>query len=312
MRRFLTVSTLLVAGGPLLAPGAGQPYAAPAAPPALTGPAALPARYAAVRTAVRTAAATADRVHDTGRARAFRALAAPGRTLLSFDPRGSGRAVEVIGDLAAASRVAVVVPGADGRLTNFDDAKWAGGGARAVAAEARAQAPGTRLAVVAWLGYASPSTTSLAVATTGRADGGARALRALITDLHRADPRARVALLCHSYGSVVCGRAVTSGLPVDEIALYGSPGTTQDTSAGVRTAAHVWAGRARGDWMRYVPKVRLAGLGFGRDPVSPAFGARVFDAGTGAHGAYLLPGTTSLRNITRIALALEDQVTRHA
>jgi hypothetical protein len=36
--------------------------------------------------------------------------------------------------------------------------------------------------------------------------------------------------------------------------------------------------------------------------VSPDFGARVFDAGSGGHSDYLAPGSTSLRNLTDIAL----------
>ncbi len=35
--------------------------------------------------------------------------------------------------------------------------------------------------------------------------------------------------------------------------------------------------------------MRIFGLGLGPDPVSPDFGARVFDAGSGGHSDYLAP-----------------------
>ncbi len=282
---------LLAAPLALTAAGLAVPGAPPAPLDTAVSAAGLPARYAAVRAEI---AATGDP--------AFSRFLAGGRTFLAFDARG-GRAVEVLGDLARADRIAVLVPGADGSLAHFDGAVWVGGGARALAAEARRTAPGVRLAVVAWLGYDAPSTRSPAVLTAGRARDGARALADLVGGLRRVNARATVALLCHSYGSVVCGIAGPRlGGSVTDIALYGSPGTTRADAADVSATARVWAARSRGDWTRYVPHVRVAGLGFGRDPVSPAFGARPFDAGAGAHGAYLRPGTTALRSLTRIAL----------
>jgi hypothetical protein len=80
------------------------------------------------------------------------ALTAPGRTFLDFDPRS--RAVEVVGDLATARRIVVVVPGADTTLATFDSRGTAspGGGAGALYDEARRLSPGAHLAVLAWLG----------------------------------------------------------------------------------------------------------------------------------------------------------------
>ncbi|WP_131741701.1 alpha/beta hydrolase [Actinomadura roseirufa] len=310
-RRATVAAVALAALGTTTAAARAEPYAAPAPLPELTA-ATLQARYAAAGREITLARAAAERLHDGGRVRALTALLAPGRRFLSFDARGAGRAVEVIGDLASAGRVAVVVPGADGALATFDSDKFAGGGGRALYRRAARAAPGARLAVIAWLGYRSPSTLSTAVLTGSRADEGARALGRLLSGVHRVNGRARIALLCHSYGSVVCGKAAPrlGPLPVDEIALYGSPGTTTRDSAALRTTAHVWAGRSRGDWMRYVPNVHLAGVGFGQDPTAPAFGALRFDAGTGPHSAYLEPGSTALRNLTLIALGRDADVTR--
>ncbi|GLY89707.1 alpha/beta hydrolase [Actinoallomurus iriomotensis] len=271
--------------------------------PALTGPA-LSARYAAERAAIESAARGTE---DPRTSQRLRALAAPGRTFLDFDPRG--RAVEVVGDLATARRVAVLVPGADTTPATFDSRGTAspGGGARALYAEAERLSPGARLAVVAWLGYPAPATVSPAVVTTGRADQGARALRPLVTWL---DARgAGVALLCHSYGTVVCGRAAKD-LDVTDIAVFGSPGMTVASAAGLRTSARLWAGRASGDWMRYVPNVRVLGVGFGADPAGAGFGARRFAAGDGGHSDYLRPGGVALRNLALIALGRAGDVSR--
>jgi Alpha/beta hydrolase len=293
------------------AAGHAEVYAGPAPLPALAS-ATLDARYQATGAEIGRAWAAARRVRDHDRARALSAFLAPDRRFLSFDARGRGLAVEVHGDLAAADRIAVVVPGADTALTNFDSPKFVGGGSRALYRQARAAAPAERIAVVAWLGYRPPRTLGPEVLTGGRAAAGARALGRFLTGVHRVNGRARIALLCHSYGSVVCGKAARrlGAAPVDEIALFGSPGVTAHRAADLGTSARVWAGRATGDWMQYVPKISFAGIGFGADPVSPGFGALRFDAGSGPHSAYLKPGTVALRNLALIALGRDAEVTR--
>ena len=85
-----------------------------------------------------------------------------GRQFLAFDPRGNGRVVEVFGDLGAADRIAVLVPGVSTTANNFntglDDVRD-----RAPAVQARAlydaaarRLPGQHVAVIAWLGYDAP------------------------------------------------------------------------------------------------------------------------------------------------------------
>src|SRR5262245_60660295 len=39
--------------------------------------------------------------------------------VLVYDPRGDGRIAQVVGDLATADRIAVLVPGVDNTLANF-------------------------------------------------------------------------------------------------------------------------------------------------------------------------------------------------
>jgi len=268
---------------------------------------ALTARYAANSAAIATAARSAQRSGDPALAGALDAMR--GKHFLSFNPRGQGEAIEVVGDLATATRVAVMVPGSDTSLTTFFSRGSAspGGGAAALAAQARRLEPGAHLAILAWLGYATPSTLSPAVMTSGDAGQGASALRPLVTGLAaRGD---RVALLCHSYGSVVCGLAARH-LPVTDIAVFGSPGMDVGSARQLNTSARVWAGRASGDWIRYVPHIQLLGLGFGQDPTAPAFGARPFSCGGAGHSGYLRPGSMSLRNLAYIALGDPAGVTR--
>ena len=122
-----------------------------------------------------------------------------------------------------------------------------------------------------------------------------------------------MSLLCHSYGTVVCGSAAR-GLDMDELVLLGSPGTGVDSAARLRTSARVWAARGADDWVAHVPHARAhffgTTVGFGRDPMNPAFGAHVFAAGRGGHSDYFKPGSVSLDNLARIVLGDTSEVTR--
>ena len=284
----------------------GTPNDPPVSLPALTAQA-LSARYATNSRAIAAAAEAAARSGDLGLAHALTAMGS--EHFLAFAARGQGKAVEVFGDLATARRVVILVPGSDTSLTTFDSRGTASpeGGARALAAQAHRLDPGAHLAVIAWLGYRTPSLLSPAAATSGDAGQGAQALRPLVTSLARHGDQ--VALLCHSYGSVVCGLAAPH-LPVTDIAVYGSPGMDASSVGALRTTARVWAGREAGDWIRYVPHVRLLGLGFGPDPTSPSFGARLFACGNDSHRSYLSPGGVALRNLAFIALGEPGDVTR--
>ncbi|MEU3832529.1 alpha/beta hydrolase [Streptomyces microflavus] len=294
--------------------GAARPAAVPAPAPTVlgplrdAGPAALEERYAASRRDIRAAGRVADGHGDLKRAASLRAMAAPGRQFLSFDGRDGGRSVEVVGELSTARRVAVLVPGAGIGLDAYGRLR------RGALALQRELAEGG--AVVAWLGYRSPATVSPASLTEGRAAEAAPGLRALVDGLIAALPGARVTLLCHSYGSVICARAA-SGTTADAIVLYGSPGTGARDVASLRTGARVWAGRSGEDWIGRVPHVRVrlpfvATVGFGTDPVADRFGAEVFDAGDGGHSDYLLPGSRSLTNLARIVSGRAPLEASHA
>jgi hypothetical protein len=151
---------------------------------------------------------------------------------------------------------------------------------------------------------------SIHVTTLGRAEAGARSLKTFLGQLHHVTA-APVSLLCHSYGSVVCGEAAHS-VKVTDIAVFGSPGMGVDSVSDLETPARVWAGRGGSDGIADVPHVQVdllgVNVGFGDDPVDPAFGARLFDAGSGGHSDYLRSGDTALRNLTLIALGRIGEV----
>ncbi|MGP3960443.1 alpha/beta hydrolase [Nonomuraea sp. 3N208] len=228
-------------------------------------------------------------------------------TFLMWPGQPGARLVRTYGDVATADRVAVIVPGADTTVATFDDStRRPGGAARALLAEAARLAPGERLAVVAWLGYDSPPTLSLGAIIDDAAVEGAAELRRTVAGL-RTRTDAPIVLLCHSYGSVLCAEAAASGLPVTDLAVFGSPGL--DVPSVAALPPRVWAGLGDDDWIRFVPKTKIGPLGFGTDPMSPGFGARVFDVGPGGHSDYFSPGTASLRNLTMIALGHPERVT---
>ncbi|MFD8982177.1 alpha/beta hydrolase [Streptomyces sp. NPDC059564] len=261
-------------------------------------------RYAANLAGIGEAARTAQEAGRAGRAVKLRAMAAgspggdgAGARFLVFDGRGTGRAVEVFGDLGTADRVTVLVPGSDTTLDTYQRFR---DGAVSLQRRLRAEHPSS--AVVAWLGYDTPGTVSTTVLTTDRADRAAAELGPFLDRLRgMARPEVRVSLLCHSYGSVVCARTRT-GPGVGDIVLYGSPGTGASSAAGLPTSARVWAGRGSEDWIGGVPHVRFGGVGFGTDPVDPAFGARIFAAGSAGHSDYLKPGTESLDSLAHIVI----------
>ncbi|MFI6348812.1 alpha/beta hydrolase [Streptomyces sp. NPDC050560] len=244
--------------------------------------------------------------HDAGRLmHRLESLLEPGRKILAFDPTGSGRIAEVLGDLDTARRISVVVPGVDTDLMSFKSARHPyasteGMGTALYRAE-RSANPGADTAVIAWADYTAPSGLGVEAATAKRAQDGAVRLDALLDVLPGSST---VALYCHSYGSVLCGVAARY-LPrrVTDIAVSGSPGMRASSVTGLGTGARVWAMRDEGDWVADVPNLEVGGLGHGADPVSAGFGARLLSAaGAEGHGGYFVPGTESLRNFAEIGV----------
>ncbi|MEU6204199.1 alpha/beta hydrolase [Micromonospora musae] len=235
--------------------------------------------------------------------------AAQGRRFLVFDPRGDGRAVEVLGDLDTADRIAVLVPGVGSTLPDFDRGlggiarRSPAGQARALQEAVRAADPGARVAVLAWLGYDAPDGV-LAAAGPAPAHRGAAALRATLRGLAAHHPSATVTVVGHSYGALVAGLAVDHApAQVTDVVTLGGVGTGVDRAAGLGPGRRIWAAEAPDDWIRRVPPVRLPGLGHGRRPADPDFGARALPAAdVHGHDGYLVPGTSTLAAVAAVVL----------
>ncbi len=227
-----------------------------------------------------------------------------GRQILALDRRGDGRIVEVLGDLATAGRVVIVIPGVDNTLGDFDTG-LGGVERRAPSWQARQlfHQAGERVAVISWLGYDPPEGIRRAALREDRAASGALALERFVDGLVAARPDQRITIVGHSYGSIVAGRAAAH-LPaqVTDIVAIGSPGMGASSAADLHTGARIWAGSAPDDWTRKLPSIRVFGLGHGRLPIDPSFGALPLPAAdvTG-HDGYFLDGTSTLRAIARIA-----------
>ncbi|GAB4054288.1 alpha/beta hydrolase [Catellatospora paridis] len=240
----------------------------------------------------------------------FAGWAAEGRRFLLFDPAGDGLAVEVLGDLSTADRVAVLVPGVGTTVADFD--RGLGGvarrapavQARQLYAELRRQAPHARVAVVAWLGYDPPDGWGLDVVTESSAAAGAAALTRFVARLVRERPAVAITLVGHSYGSTVLGLAA-SALPaqVGDLVAVGSPGMGYDHVRDLGTPARVWAAEAPTDWIRRVPGVRVLGLGHGTRPGTAEFGARLLPTvGVSGHDGYLDTGSATLPALAGVVL----------
>ncbi|MYR97841.1 MULTISPECIES: alpha/beta hydrolase [unclassified Streptomyces] len=229
----------------------------------------------------------------------YRSLAAPGRRIIAFDPRGRGQVAEVFGELRSARRVSVVVPGSDNDAGTFDREGDTHGTPAGMAKSLYAEA-GSDTAVIAWTGYTTPVGVGIDAATGRLAEAGAGRLTRFVEGLV-ADGLPEPAVFCHSYGSVVCGLAAHR-LPATDLVVLGSPGMRADDVDGLRTRATVWAAKDPTDWIDDVPSVRFAGLGHGPDPTDPAFGARRIPADEArGHTGYFAPGTDSLRAFAAIA-----------
>ena len=260
---------------------------------------------------------TDERLTDDGRHTAgrrmhrFESMLQPGRQILAFDPTGRGRAAEVFGNLDEARRVSVVVPGVDTELLSFEKSERPysapSGMARALQERQRTAAPEVPTATVAWADYTAPTGLGVEAASGNLAEDGAERLNDFVDAL----PGSRVALFCHSYGSVVCGDAADE-LPqrVTDITASGSPGMRVDHADDLGTSARIWAVRDRDDWIADVPHMEVGGLGHGADPVSPGFGARRLSANSAVgHTGYYVPGTDSLDNFAEIATGSYGAVT---
>jgi Alpha/beta hydrolase len=216
------------------------------------------------------------------------------RDFVLFDWSGDGRVAEWVGPVDA-DHVLVLVPGMG--TDKMDTDAMAANAARLLGADR-----GGGLAVVTALVYDAPD--GIDVVLPSDAASGAGRLADLVASLSIADRH--LTLVAHSYGALVLGKALASGLAAElpsrhDIVFLGAPGTGVGTAAQLGVdPKRVWAGGAVDDPV--IVLRRLAGVfgplvadlyldsAFGTPPTDPAFGARVFDAGGGGHSSYLAAG----------------------
>ncbi|MFC6080448.1 alpha/beta hydrolase [Sphaerisporangium aureirubrum] len=152
--------------------------------------------------------------------------------LLQLELGGLGKTAISFGNPDDADNIVAYVPGTGTKLDGFGD-----GDARRVATmwdQANSFAKsGTKVASIAWLGYAAPQWGSAGPkhtpATLEDAEAGAPALAAFAVGLHAAHQAAtdaRFTVLGHSYGSTVTGLAARLRPKsfADQLIFVGSPG----------------------------------------------------------------------------------------
>jgi pimeloyl-ACP methyl ester carboxylesterase len=212
----------------------------------------------------------------------------------AVDANGDGSAIEVLGDLGTADRIAVIVPG-------VDTSPWDFGRLRAQA-QALYAAAGHDVAVVAWLGYDPPTGLGLEAARELRAEAGAPALVSYVDGVAADRPDARITVIGHSYGAIVVGLAAHALPPqVHDLVTLGAPGMGADDVADLHTRARVWSALATDDWIRRVPQLRILGLGLGTRPSSASFGSTALPtAGVVGHDGYLAAGSATLTAVASL------------
>jgi Alpha/beta hydrolase len=260
------------------------------------------------------------------------------RTFLRVMTKGHGQVVEVVGDLATAKHIAVIVPGMTNKLGDYDPNTREKG--IHLASAMRALDPQT--AVVTWLGYRTPDLWSLDAAGSARARVGAAQLVDDLEVIRRMAPNAHLSVVSHSYGTIVAGETLKGmklakrldQVGVTDVVALGSPGMNVDKRSQLgHPNIDVWASNA--PWNKGHFKVNavpfllsfpLLGMKppFLKDPIevapphpvdvipyaplhgpSPAdngFGAKPFSTkGAVNHSTYFSNDTVSLENIARIA-----------
>jgi hypothetical protein len=219
----------------------------------------------------------------------------------SQDP---GLRVRYWGNLRTAKAVAVIVPGIEHFVSEFDDddattpqvARTLPQQARAL----RSGPAGQNIAVIAWLGYRPPTVWAGAL-TSSQIRTGAANLAGLTDFMQQINQSARLTWICHSYGSLICASALRASSP-NALAMVGSPGIHTDRAADLPTTAEIWAGRGSGDVIELTGLLILTGGGYGMDPAAPAFGARDIPCDPHTrHGEYFKQATAQLAALQMIS-----------
>jgi hypothetical protein len=246
------------------------------------------------------------------------------RTLVSLDTSADAKASIVIGDIATADYVSVLVPGMYMSVGEqiVDWAKTAQNLydqqtsmlRRVLGPRGGGGTPG--VATVAWIGYQTPVLMNIGgvqLATQG-ADSLERTLEG-IQSLRQADPP-YLSVFAHSYGSTAALLALERRtVTVDALALLGSPGSAAQSVADLSVRdGNVFVGQANLDPIAH-------SAFFGSDPASPSYAAQRMGVnggtdpltgakldGSSGHNEYFTAGTESMRNLAMIGIDLGNLV----
>ncbi|PWR13853.1 hypothetical protein DKT68_00545, partial [Micromonospora acroterricola] len=137
----------------------------------------------------------------------------------------------------------------------------------------------------------------------------AAGLAALLRELAERRPAATITLVGHSYGSLVVSLAAADAPPqVSDVVSLGGVGAGVQHADELPGGRRFWAAEAPTDWIRWVPPARLPGVGYGRRPGDPAFGARPLPTGgVDGHDGYLVPGSATLAAVAAVVLSAGDR-----
>ncbi|WP_231925098.1 alpha/beta hydrolase [Micromonospora purpureochromogenes] len=247
--------------------------------------------------------------------------------LLSVDQIGDGKAAVAIGNPDTAGHTAVLVPGVG---TELHGIRGLINRASLLQDTAIQHDPtGPPVAVVAWLGYDTPSVDTDIVTAPfgGKSEAGARALDGFVDGLrtaHDGSP-SHLTVIGHSYGSTGEAASTGDGLAADDMIAVGSPGMRVDSASEFNVdPRHVWAGAASDDtlvarpeenarWLTGVPLVggwlAEGAVGIhGPGPHNPEFGANVLAVDTSGHSGYWTPNSQVLASQAAVIVGDYDAV----
>ncbi|WP_076258969.1 alpha/beta hydrolase [Intrasporangium flavum] len=260
------------------------------------------------------------------------------RRLLFLD--ATGREVKVVvaqGDVETADHVVTYVGGLS--TTPRDDLGRYDNLFSPLRQQAIREGGGADTAIVTWMGYEAPQpdeiVTSIdrSVLNPKIARDNADELAAFLTGLGAARDRpVHQTLWAHSYGSVLAGNALLQDSPVDDVAVFGSPGVPFDRIERIGLKAGSFNVLAAGHDLVAHPGWRP--LGANPDTVAggtslsttalkdPAAGCNLWHGiGSGAedpartstgHSDYLRAGTVSADNLVAVAVGRRDLVVQQA
>jgi hypothetical protein len=248
---------------------------------------------------------------------------------------GDGAAAVAYGDPDTADHTAVIVPGLTNDMSNID-----GQGKDALALFDQANADGSSVATIAWMGYDAPSFHPGGllgvpgeagdfggVSMEQLAENGGHQLSDFIDGLnstHEGGDSPHLTVIGHSYGSTTAAHAAADGLDADALVLLGSPGAgggVHDVSGLHMPGGQVYVGSMQNDpvtWLGGEDGVLPYGfdddLGLGQDPAQSSFGAHnipvgdgrpfhvdeIGTIGIGNHSSYFDENSTSLASVADV------------